>query len=286
MNTNQLVKEALKEDLKSIKKGDITTSSIIPLNKKIKAIIITKEDGVITGLDVAKRVFLEINKKIIFKKKIKEGSFVKKGKIIAEIEGSARAILSGERTALNFLQRLSGIATLTNKFVKAAKPARILDTRKTIPCFRALEKYAVKMGGGKNHRIGLYNMMIIKNNHIDTAGSIKKAVNLVRANKNARNKKIEVEARDLNEVKDAAEMLPDIIMLDNMNINEMKNAVKIIKQKSKKIKIEASGNMNLERVKATAKIGVDFISVGAITHSAKALDISLRIVKSQEKIEK
>ncbi len=265
----KVVKNALEEDVKS---GDITTNSIVTENKLSKAKIITKEKGIIAGLEIAKYVFLQLDNNFEFINKVNDGAKVKKGQIVAELKGKTRAILTGERTALNFLQRLSGIATITNKLADRAKPAKILDTRKTVPGLRLLDKYAVKIGGGINHRFGLYDMVLIKNNHIDFIGSITKAVELARKSK----KKIEIECRDIKEVIEAVNSKPDMIMLDNMNNEEMKKAVNYIKKINPKIKIEASGNINFRRIKSVASTGVDFISAGFITHSVKALDISLR----------
>lgn len=266
----QIVKNALEEDIKS---GDITTNSIVPKNKLSKARIIAKENGVIAGLEVAKHVFLQLDNNFKFINKVNDGTKVKKGQVIAELKGKTRAMLTGERTALNFLQRLSGIATITNKLTERAKPAKILDTRKTVPGLRLLDKYAVKTGSGINHRFGLYDMILIKNNHIDIVGSISKTIELVRKKSN---KKLEVECRNINEVIEAVNSKPDIIMLDNMNNKEMKRAVIYIKATNPKIKTEASGNINLQKIKKVANTGVDFISCGVITHSVKALDISLR----------
>lgn len=267
----QIVRNALEED---VKYGDVTTNSIIPEYKISRAVIKAKENGVISGLDVAKETFMQLDKDFTFTKKVKDGDKVKEGQIIAELRGKTRAILTGERTALNFLQRLSGIATITKEFAENAKPAKILDTRKTAPGLRLLDKYAVKSGGGVNHRIGLYDMVLIKNNHIDFIGSITKAVELAGKSK----KKIEIECRNMNEVIEAVNSNPNMIMLDNMSNEEMKKAVEYIKKINSEIKTEASGNVNLEKVKGIASTGVDFISAGSITHSVKALDINLRII--------
>lgn len=267
----EIIKLAMKEDIRG---GDPTTLSTMPSKKEIRAIIAAKEGGIICGLDVAKEVFHALSKKVRFEKLAEEGAEVKKGQIVAEISGNARAILTGERTALNFMQRMSGIATLTNKFVKKCRHAKILDTRKTTPGLRELEKYAVKCGGGFNHRMGLYDMVMIKDNHIDAAGGIARAVVLAR--KKYPNLKIEVETRDLAEVREALEAGADRIMLDNMTTGEMAEAVKLI---GKKAEIEASGNMTIDRIEEVDSTGVDFISVGAITHSARALDLSMKVVK-------
>jgi nicotinate-nucleotide pyrophosphorylase (carboxylating) len=267
-----LVKLALAED---VGRGDITTLAVVAKGQKAKAVITAKEDGVVAGLFVAADVFRHVEPRIKFSPKVKDGAAVKKGKVIATLTGSARGIVTGERVALNFLQHLSGIATATDKLVSrvASRGSRvkILDTRKTIPGLRALEKYAVKMGGGVNHRLGLYDAILIKDNHIKLAGSLEKAVELVKGS----GKSIEVEAGSLNEVERALAVGVDRILLDNMSPKTLRAAVKLCKKAG--IKTEASGGINLNNVAAVAKIGVDFISIGALTHSAKALDINLKI---------
>ncbi len=263
---------AIKEDVGS---GDVTTNSTIPANLKATAIMKAKAEGVISGLKVAKEVLNTVDKKLKLKFFVKDGAKVKKFDKVLEAKGSARSLLVAERTALNFVQHLSGIATLTNKFTEAAKPTKILDTRKTIPGYRMLEKQAVLHGRGTNHRKGLYDLILIKDNHIKVAGSITNAVKNAKKN-NKKGLKIEVEAATLEQVKEALDVGADIIMLDNMTDSELKRAVKLV---NKKAKTEASGNMNLERVTKLAKIGLDYISVGAITHSAPALDINFKIVK-------
>ncbi|MFA4905774.1 MAG: carboxylating nicotinate-nucleotide diphosphorylase [Candidatus Margulisiibacteriota bacterium] len=271
-NYELLITNALKED---IGRGDITSQAIIPRGQKAKAQIIAKEAGVIAGLSVAREVFRAVDRSLRFSPKVKDGNKVKKGTIIAEVSGSARSILAGERVALNFLQHLSGIATLTNKFVIRAKGkgirVKVLDTRKTIPGMRKLEKYAVRVGGGVNHRMGLYDAILIKDNHIKLAGGIRKAVKGIK-----RIKDIEVEVKSLSEVKQAIVAEADRILLDNMNIKTLRQAVKLCRKAG--IKTEASGGVNLQNVRAVAKTGVDFISIGALTHSAPALDISLKII--------
>lgn len=268
-----LIKQSLVEDVGT---GDVTTRATISPKQRAKAIVLAKKDGVIAGLAIAKEVFKQIDRKIRFTTKIKDGIRVKNGKVIAVLVGPARGILSGERVALNFLQRLSGIATLTNQFVKKVKGSRvkILDTRKTTPGLRALEKYAVKVGGGENHRMGLYDAILIKDNHIKLAGGIKKAIEGIR--KRYKNKATEVEAKTLSEVKETIKLRVDRILLDNMNVKTLREAVKLCKKAG--IKTEASGGVNLDNVTAIAKTGVDYISVGALTHSAQALDISLKII--------
>ena len=271
LNKEVILKVVLNALLEDIGGGDITTNSIIPHESKVKAFLLAKEPGIIAGLNVAETVFTTLDEKIVFTKKVNDGSRVDAKTVIAEMEGSYRAILTGERTALNFLQRMSGIATQTAKFVEAVSgtKTKILDTRKTAPGLRLLDKYAVKCGGGTNHRIGLYDLVMIKDNHIKVAGSITKAVDQVLKTL-PKGIKIEVETSNLDEVKEALQTKADIIMLDNMSTEMMKEAVDII---NGKMLVEASGNMSIERIKETAQTGVDFISVGALTHSVKALDI-------------
>ena len=258
-----IIELALDED---IGRGDITTEAIIPKHGAATAVISAKAGGIIAGLNVVKEIYKQLE--ITFY--VKDGDKVKAGQQIADIRGNARYLLSRERVALNFLGHLSGIATEANKYVTAVKnKVTILDTRKTMPGLRKLEKYAVKMGGAHNHRLGLYDMILIKENHIKAAGSIAQAVRLARKYSS---KKTEVEIESLHQLQEALEAKPDIIMLDNMAISDMKKAVKIV---NKKIPIEASGGVTLKNVAAIAKTGVDSISVGAITHSAKALDITM-----------
>jgi nicotinate-nucleotide pyrophosphorylase (carboxylating) len=272
--TDFLVKLALAED---VGPGDITTRAVVDKGQRAKAEIKAKEAGVIAGLEAAKEVFLHVDRRIKFYPKVRDGAFVKKGKVIALLSGPARGILTGERVALNFLQHLSGIATLTSQFVKKlkSKKVKILDTRKTIPGLRVLEKYAVKVGGGVNHRMGLYDAILIKDNHIKLAGGIELAVERVKE-QGTRGKKTEAEAKTLNEVQRAIAVGVNSILLDNMNIKTLRTAVKLCKKA--RVKTEASGGVNLENIRAIAKTGVDSISIGALTHSAKALDISLKIV--------
>ncbi len=234
-----------------------------------------KADGVISGLEIARRVYEYFEKDILWEPCVKDGTPVKKGDIILRIEASYRCLLLGERLSLNILQRMSGIATETAKYVKelAGTHTRLLDTRKTAPGLRVLDKMAVKDGGATNHRMGLYDMAMIKDNHIKVAGGITNAVKAVRANIPA-GIKIEVETTNLNEVREALAVQADIIMLDNMSNTEMAEAVKIINGQAQ---TEASGNMSIPRLKEVAATGVDFISVGALTHSVSALDISMNI---------
>ncbi|MFA6978696.1 MAG: carboxylating nicotinate-nucleotide diphosphorylase [Ignavibacteriaceae bacterium] len=269
----RVILTALKEDIGA---GDITTNLIIEKKQQAKAFFLAKEDGIIAGLNIAKMVFQKLDKKIVWKSSVKDGDFVSAETRIAEVKGSLRALLTGERTALNILQRMSGIATTTNSFVKIVNGtnAKILDTRKTAPGLRLFDKYAVKIGGGTNHRIGLFDMVLIKDNHIKAAGSIANAVAKIR--KGATQKiKIEVETSNLDEVREALKNKVEIIMLDNMTVAMMKEAVKIIAGKTK---VEASGNVNFKSIKAIAETGVDYISIGALTHSVKALDISMKIM--------
>jgi len=269
-----LVKNALAEDIGS---GDITTNVIVPERTLAQGTITLEEDAVIAGIEIAAEVFRQLDKNVKFSAVYKDGARALRGKVIAKISGKARALLTGERTALNILQRLSGIATLTNSFVKAVKgtDAKIVDTRKTTPNLRIFEKYAVLMGGGHNHRFGLYDAVLIKDNHISIAGSIKKAVAMARQNI-PHTMKIEAEAKSLKEVKDAIIACADIIMLDNMSVAMMKKAVAMI---NKKAVVEASGNVNLKNVRDAALTGVDIISIGALTHSYKAVQMSMEITR-------
>lgn len=272
---SKIIYTALKED---IGKEDITTKATISKSKKAVGSFFVKADGIIAGVEIAKAVFKAVDPKIKFEIKIKDGSKVKFGDIAAIVSGKAQSLLTAERTALNFLQRMSGIATSASIYSEKIKHTKavIIDTRKTVPGLRLLDKMAVKIGGCKNHRIGLYDMFLIKDNHIEVAGSITKAVeDCVKYNKKHHtNFKIEVETKNIAEVNEALQTKADIIMLDNFQIGEMMQAVALI---NGKCKVEASGGINLETVKAIAETGVDFISVGALTHSVKALDISLKI---------
>lgn len=271
----KIINNALSEDIKS---GDITTKATISKSKKGTGKFLVKADGIIAGLEIVKVVFKTVDPKIKFKASIKDGSKVKYGDVAAMVTGKAQSLLTAERTALNFLQRMSGIATYSNTFAEEVKHtnAKIIDTRKTVPGLRELDKLAVKLGGCANHRIGLYDMFLIKDNHIEVAGSITKAVEAcVKYNKKKRTKfKIEIETKNLIEVEEALQTKADIIMLDNFKVDEMNKAVQLI---NGKCKVEASGGVNLNTVKSIAETGVDFISVGALTHSVKALDVSLEI---------
>lgn len=277
MNTDikEIIRRALEEDIQT---GDVTTQAVIPDSVFGKGKFLVKANGIIAGLIVAQRVFQLVDGKIEFNILIQDGTKVQSGDIAAEVIGKASSILTAERTALNFLQRMSGIATLTNSFLEEIKHthAKILDTRKTVPGLRLLDKEAVRLGGGQNHRIGLFDMFLIKDNHIEIAGSITKAVQACRNFQHAKNSnlKIEFETKNLEEVKEALACSVEIIMLDNFQPDLMKEAVKLI---NSKCLVEASGNINIENVKEVAETGVDFISVGALTHSVKALDISLEV---------
>ncbi len=278
LNSSQIkniVKAALAEDIGS---GDVTSHAVIPYGEKIRGKIISKRSGIVAGLCIAELVFEAVDKKIKVKMKVKDGARVHPGRILAEVSGPARSILAAERVALNFLQRMSGIATATAGYVKRVRgyKVKILDTRKTAPGLRVFDKYAVKVGGGSNHRMGLYDALLIKENHIDIVGGIGRAVSQARRNAPSR-MPVEVEARTFEEVQEAIEAGANTILLDNMKTATLSRAVKLVKSSGKKIKTEASGGINLGNVARIAKTGVDCISVGALTHSPKALDISLEI---------
>ena len=268
-----LIRRALAEDVGS---GDATTNSIVSEPARLEAFIKAKQHGVVSGLAVAAGVFRTLDENVAFDAAVAEGASVESGATVATIHGSARSILTAERTALNFLGRMSGIATLTRQFVDcvAGTSARILDTRKTAPGLRAIDKLAVKNGGGHNHRFGLYDMILIKDNHIDHAGSLTRAVELARSA--GTDLEIEVEARTLKHVEDAIALGVTRILLDNMSAEIMVEAVKL---SGGRVQLEASGNVNLATVRRIAETGVDFISVGELTHSARVFDFSL-IVKS------
>jgi nicotinate-nucleotide pyrophosphorylase (carboxylating) len=267
-----LIHRALEED---IGPGDITTSLLIPEKNESRALYIAKGNFILAGLPFAVEVFRILDTSISFKAFFNEGSKIRKGDVLAEVFGKAHAILSGERVSLNILQRLSGIATLTSMYVDRIKGlnSKIVDTRKTTPCQRFLEKYAVRIGGGGNHRFGLFDGILIKDNHIEAVGSIKKAIE--RAKSGHHLFRIEVEVENLHDLKEAIAAGADIVMLDNMSISDIKKAVKIA---NGRVILEASGGINIENVREIAKAGVDLISVGALTHSAVAVDISLKIV--------
>lgn len=272
---NKLLDLGIEEDINT---GDITTESIIPASMNGVATMTAKQDGVISGLDVVKMVYDRFQDNVVFTPYFKDGDAVRKGDVILRIEASYPTLLRGERLSLNIFQRMSGIATETAKYVRELEGTHteLLDTRKTAPGLRVLDKMAVKHGGGTNHRMGLYDMAMIKDNHIKMAGGIAKAVEQVRAHI-AEGIKIEVETTNLDEVHQAIEAGADIIMLDNMDNKTMAEAVGIIKASGKGIKTEASGNMNIARLKEVAATGVDYISVGALTHTVKAMDISMNV---------
>lgn len=270
---DEIVKNALKEDLG---RGDITGELLLPPDLPAKAAIIAKDEGVIAGLELARKVFLTVSSQIHFENLVSDGSRVKPGDILARLEGVARGILSGERVALNFLQHLSGIATLTARFVDAVKPypVKILDTRKTVPGLRLWEKYAVRMGGAFNHRLGLYDGILIKENYVRLCGGIREAVGKIRQQA-PQLISIEVEAVNLSQVKEALEAGVEIILLDNFSIKEIAPAVQIVQGKAL---LEVSGGINMANVREIAATGVNFISIGQLTHSAPALDISLEVI--------
>ncbi|MEQ8687454.1 MAG: carboxylating nicotinate-nucleotide diphosphorylase [Imperialibacter sp.] len=274
---NTLVENALAED---IGEGDHSTLSTVPAAKQGKARLLVKDDGIIAGMDVAKFIFHKYDPTLHFIQHIEDGSAVKAGDIAFELTGSARSILTTERLVLNCMQRMSGIATYTNSLSSMIShtKAKLLDTRKTTPNFRLLEKRAVEIGGGKNHRFALYDMIMLKDNHIDMAGGISSAIQSAKSYLKELGKglKIEVETRTMAEVNEVlAEGGVDFIMLDNMSTTEMKKAVALIAGKAK---VEASGGITEKTIKEIAETGVDFISVGALTHSYKSLDLSLKVV--------
>ena len=275
-DADEIIKNALRED---IGKGDITTASIIPAQHLSSAVLTAKESFIIAGLPFAERTLYLVDRGIQFRSLKREGSRVKKGEMIASIRGKTKSILMAERVMLNIVQRMSGIATLTDNFVRCVQgfKARIVDTRKTAPGLRYLDKYAVRAGGGENHRFGLYDAILIKDNHIEAAGGISRAVKLART-KSGKGCRVEVETGTLAEVRAALLSGADIIMLDNMPLERMRKALKLIRKESGKVTIEASGNVGLQNVRTIAKTGVDIISVGALTHSVRAADMSLRIV--------
>lgn len=271
MRVNEIIEIALNEDHCD---EDVTTNALISESSKTKGAIYAGESGVIAGLEVARDVFRYGGSDVTLTPLVRDGEYVQSGQRIAEVEGNARVILSRERVALNFLQHLSGIATATNKYVKKAGKTKILDTRKTTPGLRELEKYAVRMGSGYNHRFSLVEMVMIKDNHIALTGSIKKAVKLAREYSG---KKVELETKKIDEVREAVEANPDMIMLDNMSFDEMREAIEIIHSTDTGIEIEVSGGITLENIAEIAELGPDYASCGALTHSVKALEISLEL---------
>jgi nicotinate-nucleotide pyrophosphorylase (carboxylating) len=262
------IQRALAED---IGPGDVTSESILPAEATMLGQIIAKQEGVIAGLDVAQAVYLSVDPQVDFRPQVEEGARVKDRQVLALVSGRSRSLLTAERTALNFLGRMSGIATLTRQFMDAVAGTKavILDTRKTVPGLRMADKLAVKRGGGQNHRIGLYDMILIKDNHIDYAGSITEAVKRARSAQSGL--EVEVEARTLDDLREALSLRVERVMLDNMSLEMMAEAVRITAGKAK---LEASGNVTLETVRGIAETGVDFISSGALTHSVKVFDVS------------
>jgi len=274
----KIIIQALEEDRAA---QDITTKTLIPAEGIIEAELTIKQDGVLCGLDVVREVFCTLNKKCSVTPFAKDGDRVQSGQIVAKITGPSQAILSAERTALNFIQHLSGIATLTNLFVQKIKgtQAEIYDTRKTLPGLRRLEKYAVRCGGGNNHRMDLQEMAMLKDNHLRMVSDLKTAMAKLRKAK--RGIRIELECQNMQELEHAIEAGADIIMLDNMSVPMMRKAIALIKKNGsngKRPRIEISGGVNIKTVRTFAELGVDMISIGAITHSAPALDISLEII--------
>ncbi len=277
----KIIDRALAEDLA---RGDITTEALIPSQQRGIGSIIVKEKGVLAGIRVAKGVFHQVDPELKVDIVFEDGAKVEPDSIVAKVEGNTASILKAERIALNFLQRLSGIASETNHYVEAVKglPVRIMDTRKTTPGLRFLEKYAVKVGGGENHRMNLSDGILIKDNHLAALRSrgLNLAEIVAKAKQVSKGLKVEVEAKTPREAEEAAEAGADIVMLDNMSLEDMRQAVKFIHGRAL---IEASGGITLDKVRDIAKTGVDFISVGALTHSAKALDISLELESSSQR---
>ena len=276
LQIEEIIDRALAEDLV---KGDVTTDALIPADRRGTGLIVAKKEGILAGINIAKQVFHRVDPELKVEVLVEEGTRVKLGDRVARVSGSIASILKAERVALNFLQRLSGIASETNRYVEAVKglPVRIMDTRKTTPGLRSLEKHAVKAGGGENHRMSLGDGILIKDNHLAALRrqglNIKEIIATARQNAPQR-LPVEVEVGTVLEASEAAEAGVDIVMLDNMNLEDMRKAVKSIHGRAL---IEASGGITLDNVRAVAETGVDFISIGALTHSAKALDISLEL---------
>jgi len=267
------VEHALAEDIRT---GDVTTNSIIPAQATLAGQIISKQSGIVAGLFIAQAAFQMLDQRVSLTSRVNDGERIEADRVLAEVKGTARAILSAERTALNFLGRTSGIATLTRQFVEEVRhtKTKILDTRKTAPNLRACDRLAVRLGGGENHRMGLYEMILIKDNHIDFAGSITEAVS--RARKHRKGLEIEVEARSLKDVEECLDLGVTWIMLDNMSHEETRQAVML---NNGRAKLEASGNVTLANVRQIADTGVDYISVGTLTHSVRNFDVSLIVSK-------
>ena len=279
INADELIKMALREDITS---EDVTTNAVMPEYKKGRVKLICKQDGVICGLNVFERVFKLLDEHTVIEIFVKDGDEVKKGQRIAMVSGDIRVLLSGERVALNFLQRMSGVATYTRSVVKLLKggKTKLLDTRKTTPNMRVFEKYAVRCGGGNNHRYNLSDGVLLKDNHIGAAGGIKKAVEMAREYAPFV-RKIEVEVESLAMCKEALEAGADIIMLDNMSVTDMKKAVEMIGGRAL---TECSGNVTVENIAAIKDTGVDYVSSGALTHSAPILDLSLKELRPEEEV--
>jgi nicotinate-nucleotide pyrophosphorylase (carboxylating) len=283
MNKNELqslrviIHRALEEDLGD---GDITTLSTVPPRSILKGTFIAKESGIVAGLEVVRETMNYLDPRISFSARVRDGKHVSKGTVLATVRGNGRALLIAERTALNFFQRMSGIATTTRLYVNAVQKTKaiIVDTRKTAPGLRLLDKWAVRLGGGQNHRFGLYDMVLIKENHIAAAGGISQAVSRVRAT-DKKKRAIEVEVRNLDELRESLELHVDRILLDNMSLKHMREAVGMTHGMTE---LEASGNISLENVSAVAATGVDIISVGKLTHSVRALDISFLLEQGKK----
>lgn len=275
MNDDQIrkiIRVALEEDIGN---GDVTTLALLSAEAILSGDFVAKEPGVVAGLEVVSKTFGMIDGSIDFRERVTDGKTVEAGQVLATVRGHGRGVLTAERVALNFLQRMSGVATLTRKFVEAVRGTKaiILDTRKTAPGLRILDKWAVRLGGGQNHRMGLYDMVLIKENHIAAAGTITEAVRRVQQ-ANDRNLLVEVEVKSVAELKEAMGLAVERILLDNMSLEELSESVKTV---GGRVPLEASGNITLGNVGAIAATGVDYISVGALTHSAKALDISFLV---------
>lgn len=277
INIDEIIRKALEEDLGD---GDHTTLSTIPPDAEGKAKLLVKQNGILAGVDVAHKVFHQVDPSLRFDKMIEDGNRIKKGEVVFIVAGKARSILSAERLALNFMQRMCGIATYTGILVDKIKglPTRILDTRKTTPLLRELEKYAVRMGGGYNHRMGLYDMMMIKDNHVDFAGGIKQAIDAAGKylQENGKNLKIEIEVRNFEEIEEVLTTGGvDWIMLDNFTPEYLKKAMEMI---DGRFTTEASGGIDENNIRRYAETGVDYVSVGALTHQIRSLDLSLKAV--------
>lgn len=277
INMDEYILHALREDITS---EDVSTNAVMPDNKQGTAQLICKADGVICGLEVFERTFQLLDDTFRFETSVKDGDKVEKGQLLGTLFGDIRALLSGERTALNYLQRMSGIATVTSEYAKELEGTKttLLDTRKTTPNMRPFEKYAVTVGGGRNHRYNLSDGVLLKDNHIGAAGSVKKAIEMAKAYAPFV-RKIEIETETIEQVKEALEAGADIIMLDNMDNDTMKKCVELIGDKAE---TECSGNVTKERLREIAAIGVDYVSSGALTHSAPVLDVSLKNLKPIE----